>query len=370
MLIENVYLLMKDGVFRKGCIAFDETICRVEAREGGDTGVGPYLIPGLIDIHSHGALNGDHTDGSEKAMREMAVYYAQNGVTSFLATTITAQEETLHTAMENIARYERPPNGARCIGINMEGPFLSYDKRGAHPPDLLMPPDISMFERLYSKSGNSIKLVSIAPELPGAMDFIREISQVCKVALAHTSADYQLAMQAFGNGATHVTHLFNAMSPLLHRDPGMVGAAMDALAYVEAICDGIHLHPAIIRAIYQMFPQRVCMISDSVRSAGLPDGNYESGGMPIIVKNGKATLQNGTIAGSTISLMQGVRHAVDFGIPLGRAITAASANNAHAIGMEGKLGLLNPGAYADMVLLDGGLNIQKVYIAGKELQFK
>ena len=369
MLIENAYLLMNDGVFRKGCLEFDDIIRRVDVREGGDIGVGPYLVPGLIDIHSHGALHGDHTDGDPKAMREMAVFYAKNGVTSFLATTVTAPEETLSCAMQNIAQYERPFNGARCVGINMEGPFLSHEKKGAHPPDLLLPPDISMFERLYSISKNNIKLVSVAPELPGAMDFIREVSQVCHVALAHSSANYQTVMQAFGNGATHVTHLFNAMSPFHHRDPGMVGAAMDASAYVEVICDGIHLHPTVIRAIYKMFAQRVCMISDSVRSTGLPDGNYESAGMPIIVKNGKATLENGTIAGSNISLIQGVRYAVDFGIPLGSAITAATANNARAIGMEGKLGSLIPGAYADMVLLDHNLHIQKVYIGGKELRF-
>jgi N-acetylglucosamine-6-phosphate deacetylase len=356
---------MNDGVFRKGRVEFGDTIQKVEVREDGDTGAGPYLIPGLVEIHSHGALGADHTDGDANATREMAVYYAKNGITSFLATTITAPEEMLFNAMRNIARYERPRNGARCLGVNMEGPFLCAKKRGAHPEDLLKPPDMGMFERLNDASNSSIKLVSVAPELPGAMDFIRAASRICKVALAHTTADYHTAMQAFAAGASHVTHLFNAMNPFLHRDPGVIGAAMDACVSIEVICDGIHVHPSVIRAIHKIFAQQMCMISDSIRSAGLPDGHYESAGLPITVKNGKATLEDGTIAGSNISLMQGVRHAVSFGVPLGAAITAATANSARAIGMEDKIGALKPSAYADMVLLDGGLNVQKIYIGGE-----
>ena len=367
MRIEDVSILMPCGVFQKGSIEFDDIIQKVETRTNENTGTGPYLIPGLIDIHSHGALNSDHSDGSKDGMQEMAAFYAKNGVTSFLATTLTIPTEELTCAMQNIAQYERPANGARCVGINMEGPFFSYEKRGAHPHELLLNPDISMFEKLFAVSEQSIKLVSIAPELPGGIDFIREISKLCNVSLAHSTADYQTAMQAFENGATHVTHLFNAMNPFLHRDPGIIGAALDARAYVEMICDGIHLHPSVVRAMYKMFPERVCMISDSVRSAGLPDGNYHSAGLPIIVKDGKATLENGTIAGSNISLMQGVRYAVDFGIPLELALSAATVNNARAIGVEAKIGSLIPGAYADMVLLDNNLNIQKVYISGKEL---
>ena len=367
MRIENVSVLMSDGVFRKGSVEFDNIIRRIEISEGGETSVGPYLIPGLIDIHTHGAMSYDHTDGSLSGMREMAEYYAKHGVTSFLATTITAETENIAAGMRNIAQYERTQKGARCVGINMEGPFLSHEKKGAHRADLLMNPDISMFERLFDISKNGIKLVSVAPELPGAMEFIREVSQFCNVALAHTAAGYKMAMEAFANGATHVTHLFNAMSPFLHRDPGLIGAAMDAHAYVEAITDGIHVHPTAVRMVYDLFPRRVCMISDSLRSAGLPDGNYVSGGMPIIVKNGKATLENGTIAGSNISLMQGIRHAVDFGIPLAHAVTTAAAHSAQAIGMDDKIGSLKPGAFADMVLLDGDLSVRKVYIDGKEL---
>jgi len=174
-------------------------------------------------------------------------------------------------------------------------------------------------------------------------------------------------MQAFGSGATHATHLFNGMNPFLHRDPGIVGAALDANAFVEVICDGYHLHPSIIRAIFRMFPRRACLISDSLRCTGLPDGNYESAGLPITVKDGKAMLEDGSsLAGSTIALIQGVRVAVSLGIPLAEAVMAASAHSAQAIGMQGKIGSLIPGAYADMVLLDSKLEVQRVYINGKE----
>ena len=368
MLIENVQVLMSDGVFRKGSVEFGDTIKKIELSQTADAGVGPYLIPGLVDLHTHGALGGDHSDGSVEKMREMSLFYAKSGVTSFLATTLTAAEETLTDAMRGVALYERPQGGARCVGVNLEGPFFSYEKRGAHPAHLLKLPDIAMFERLHKISGESIKLVCVSPELEGAMEFIREVSQVSHISLAHSTADYRTAMQAFGNGATHVTHLFNGMNSFLHREPGIIGAALDAGAFVEVICDGFHLHPAVIRAAFKMFPQRACLISDSLRCTGLPDGNYQSAGLPVVVKNGKAMLENGSsLAGSTISLLQGVRLAVSLGIPLARAVMAATANCAKAIGMEGKIGSLVPGAYSDLVLLDSDLRVLKVYINGVEI---
>ena len=367
MRIDDVYILMKDGVFRRGSVDFNEKIKNIELHEAGTKNADYYLIPGLIDIHTHGAVNGDHSDGSDEMMLAMGEFYAKNGVTSFLATTMTYDEKKLSEAMRIIAEYKRPEKGAKCIGINMEGPFLSYEKRGAHLPEALTNPDIAMFERLYNISKKSIRLVSIAPELPGSIDFISEISKKCKVSLAHSAANYDIATAAFSNGATHVTHLFNAMNPFLHRDPGIIGAAKDAGAYVEIICDGIHSHPAVIRAVYYLFKDRICMISDSIRSAGLPDGEYESGGMPITVKDGKAILSDGTIAGSNISLMQGVRCAVNFGIPLAKAVMAATVNNARAIGMDDEIGSLKPGAAADMVVLDNQLSVKKVFINGKAL---
>ena len=366
--IKNVQVLMGDGNFRFGSVSFDETIQKVEVNETICTDIKSYLIPGLIDVHTHGAIGGDHSDGCPSKMQEMADFYARNGTTSFLATTLTATEETLSNAVKNVAVYERSNSGARCLGIHLEGPFFSYAKRGAHPADLLKNPDISMYERLSKLSGEKIKLISISPELEGAMEFIKEVSKSCCISLAHSASDYKTAMQAFANGATHVTHLFNGMNSFLHREPGIIGAAMDSGAFVEVICDGYHLHPSVVRAAFRLFGRRVCLISDSLRCAGMPDGDYESAGLPVTVKSGKAMLKDGgSLAGSTISLMQGVRNAVHLGIPLAEAVSAATLNCAKTLGLVGKVGTITPGALADFVLLDSELNIKKVFIGGKEV---
>jgi len=365
MAIEKGLVLTEEGVFKNGSVEFGETILKVETLDE-DNAECAYIIPGLIDIHTHGSMGFDFSEASPEQMREMSLYYAKNGVTSFLATTITAPEDAIAGAMNNAALFERPEGGARCLGVNMEGPFLSYEKRGVHRHEYLAAPDIVMFEKMNALSNNGIRLVSIAPELPGAMEFIRVASKACKVSIAHSAAGYDIAMRAFENGATHVTHLFNATSPFSHREPGVVGAAADARAFVEIICDGVHLHPAVIRAIYKLFPGRVCMISDSVQSAGLPDGNYELGGLPIIVKDGKSTLEDGTIAGSVISLIQGVRFAAGCGLSLGDVVTAATLNNARSVGLEESVGSLTPGKKADVVILDRELNVRKVYIDGRE----
>ena len=366
--IENVQILMDDGNFRHGSVLFNETIQNVEVSEGICTDAKRYLVPGLIDVHTHGALGGDHGDGCPSKMQEMAEFYAKNGTTSFLATTLTATEQTLSNAVKNVAAYKRQGRGARCLGVHLEGPFFSFAKRGAHPADLLKNPDISMYERLNRLSGEKIKLVAISPELDGALEFIKEVSKSCRISLAHSACDYKTAMQAFACGATHVTHLFNGMNSFLHREPAIIGAAMDSGAFVEVICDGYHLHPSVIRAAFKIFKQRVCLISDSLRCAGLPDGDYESAGLPVIVKSGKAMLRDGgSLAGSTITLLQGVRNAVSIGIPLAEAVSAASINCAKSLGVYGQVGSISPGAYADFLLLDSELKIIKVFIGGNEI---
>jgi len=368
MKIENAQVLMSDGVFRRASVEFGETISSIELTNEIDSTVGPYLLPGLIDIHTHGNMGGDHSDGNCAELEMMAKYYASHGITSFLATTLTDTEETLAAAMKTVADYKRSTSAARCLGVNLEGPFFCHEKRGAHQAELLRLPDIAMFERLYELSGENINLVCVAPELDGAMEFIEIVSRVATVSLAHTNADYDTAMKAFDKGAGHVTHLYNAMSAYNHRMPGIVGAAMDAGAYVEVISDGFHLHPSVIRGIYKMFPNRVCMISDSLRCTGLPDGDYESAGLPIKVINGKAMLADeSAIAGSTITLMQGLKIAVSLGISLADAAMAATLYPAQSLGIDDKYGVIKPGAAADFVLLDGSLNLQKVYIAGQSL---
>jgi len=223
-----------------------------------------------------------------------------------------------------------------------------------------------MFDRLNSVSGGTIRLVDIAPELPRAMEFIRHASTIATVSIAHTTADYTTAMEAFRSGATHVTHLFNAMPPFSHRDPGVVGAASDAGADVELICDGIHLHPCVIRSVFKWFgDDKVILISDAMMACGLPDGTYELGGQAVDVSAGKATLHDGTIAGSATDLYTCMKRAVEFGIPLESAVRAAAYNPARSAGLDQQIGSIASGKRGDLLLLDTNLSIVQVICGGQ-----
>lgn len=362
----NVFL---NGEFRKASVTVEDgkiayigaadAPCNVDAE-------GQYLVPGFVDIHTHGAMNEDFSDGKGEGLLKLSRYYAQNGVTSFLATTMTLKEETLLPAMEVVRNFVRPADGAKCAGIHMEGPFLSYAKRGAQAAENLHAPDAGMFHRLNEASGNRVRLVTVAPEEPGAMEFIREISEICTVSLGHTTADYDTAISAFEAGASHATHLFNGMPSFLHRAPGVVGAAFDCGATVELICDGLHIHPSAVRVVHQLFGKNLVVISDSLRCAGMPDGEYELGGQPIEMKGGKATLLGSdTLAGSSTNLLEEVRNLVAFGIPLEAAITAVTAAPVKAIGAGWRIGKIAPGYEADFLLLTPELELSAVYIDGE-----
>ena len=276
---------------------------------------------------------------------------------------MTLKEEVLTPAMHAIRDFRRT-GGAKCAGVHLEGPFLSFAKRGAQAAENLHKPDIALFNRLNEASGGLVKLVTVACEEEGAIDFIRIVSKIVTVSLGHTSADYDTAMEAFEAGASHATHLFNGMPPLNHRSPGVIGAAIDSGASVELICDGLHIHPAVIRGTYRIFGEKLNLISDSLRCAGMPDGNYELGGQPIVVKNGKATLLDGTLAGSSISMLDAVRNVVRFGLPLESAVYAASTAPALAVGLR-DTGRIEVGKAADFVVLDNDLNLVAVFVDGQ-----
>ena len=368
MRIKNAKVFL-NGQFVDGGIDFDEKIHAVgcDVLDGEDA-QGCYLIPGLVDVHTHGAMSEDASDGIAEGLPVMSRYYAKEGVTSWLPTTMTLKEPVLAVAMKAIAAFERPEDGAKVAGIHLEGPFLCYSKRGAQAAGNLHAPDAAMFHRLNEASGNQVKLITVAPEEPGALDFIREVSSVCAVSLGHTTADYDTAMAAYEAGATHATHLFNGMPSLHHREPGVIAAASDAGATVELITDGLHIHPAVIRLTHKLFGDKLVLVSDSLRCAGMPDGDYELGGQPITMKNGKATLTGtDTLAGSSIHLMDGLRRAVSYGVPLEAAVTAATLAPAKAIRMDDQIGSLDVGKYADFVLLDQELNVKAVYINGKNV---
>lgn len=367
MTIQNAKIFL-NGAFLDGGIAFTDVITAAgPAVTGGLDAEGCYLIPGLVDIHTHAAVGADASDGDPDGLVRISRYYAAQGVTSWCPTTMTLQEPELTRAMRAIRDFRRPSDGAKAAGVNLEGPFLSRAKRGAQNLANLHAPDAAMFRRLNDASGGLVRLVTIAPEEPGALDFIREISKTCTVALGHTTADYDTAMSAYDAGASHATHLYNAMPALGHRAPGVIGAARDAGATVELITDGFHIHPAVVRMTRRLFGDKLVLVSDSLRCAGMPDGDYELGGQLITMRGGKATLKGtDTIAGSSIHLMEGLRRAVSFGVPLEAAITAATLTPARVIGRDAELGTLDPGKHADFVLLDRELNVRAVFIDGEQ----
>jgi len=374
MLIQNGTLFCEDGTFRTMDLEIQGdkigTIgTKVDA--GGQEvldATGCYVVPGLVDIHIHGAMGADFSDGEEASIQTMARYLLSQGVTSFLGTSMALPEERL----SHIFRTARPlvgrvsPGMAVLRGINMEGPFFNLEKRGAQNPEYIIPPDAEMFRRLNADSGESIRTVAVAPESPGGLEFIEEVSKICSVSLAHSSAGYQIARQAFERGANHVTHLFNGMSPFHHRDPGIVGAAVGTDAYVELICDGVHVHPAAVQAAFRLFGEdRVCLVSDAMRACGMPDGQYDLGGQTVTVSDGRATIASGSLAGSITVLTDCLRRAVTFGIPLEAALKAATINPARSVGLDHVVGSLSTGKQADLLVLQKDLSLQHVILAGR-----
>ncbi len=371
MLIKNGLLFGPDGKFSVQDIAFGETITAVGKLDGPEAldAAGKYIVPGFLDIHTHGAVGEDASDGSAEGLAQLSRYYAVQGVTSWCPTTMTLPVPALERALRAVGTFQTSPApGARCLGVNLEGPFLSPAKRGAHAAEYLLPPDWALFQHLNGVSGGQIRLVTVAGEQPEALPFIERAAQVCTVALGHTAADYDQTMAAYAAGAAHTTHLFNAMSPLAHREPGTVGAAFDSGATVELICDGLHIHPAVVRMVFRLFAGRVALVSDSLRCAGMPDGEYELGGEPIILRNGRATRPDGTLAGSSISVLDAVRNAVSFGVPLEAAVGAATITPAKVVGAADRLGSLEVGKLADLLILDRDLNLEAVLIGGQRFR--
>ena len=334
--------------------------------EGGDEAVIDaerlYVLPGLLDVHIHGAVGCDFCDGNGESLSQIAAYLHASGVTSFCPTSMTLPEERLSEIFKSISEVKEDGQHSHIAGIHMEGPFLSSAKKGAQKESYLRNPDVAMFRRLNEAAGGRIRLVTIAPELPGADEFITELKDQAAISLGHSTASYDTAARAFQKGACHATHLFNAMPPFLHREPGIIGAAADnENVMVEIICDGIHLHPSVIRSVFRLFgDDRVILISDAMRATGMADGEYELGGQPVIKKGRRAALADGTIAGSATNLYDCMRNAVSFGVPLFSAVKAATRNPAKSIGAQDSIGSLAPGARADIVLADKELNLVRV----------
>ena len=331
---------------------------------------GALVIPGLVDVHTHGNSGYDFSDGDYEGLKEMARCYLASGVTSFAPASMTQTFDVLEKAYATARRLaeEKPSGCARIRGIHMEGPYFSYKKRGAQNPAYLKDPDFEEFRKLNEISGNLIRIVDVAPELPGALDFIRKASRLCTVSVAHTDATYEQAKAAFGAGASHLTHMFNGMNAIDHRNPGVIPAAAEAPhVRAELICDGLHVHPSAIRLAFSMFGgERMILVSDTGRCAGMPEGSeFDLGGLTAKVVGGVARLDNGSIACSATNLWQCMVNAISYGIPAEDAIRACTVNPACALGVQGEVGSIAPGKRADFVVCSPDYAKKRVYLAGK-----
>ncbi len=368
MEFRNLRIYQPDGSFRTGGLAIsgDRIASAPPSADACDMG-GLYAIPGLVDIHFHGCAGYDLCDGTHEALSAMARYQAENGICAICPATMTLPEGQLSTIMEAAATYRSGRWDAALAGINLEGPFLAESRKGAQNSAWLQKPDAALFRRLQDKAQGMIRLCDLAPELPGALDMIEELAGEVRLSLSHTDADYDTACEAFRRGACEVTHLFNAMAPMTHREPGVIGAALDNDEVgVELITDGVHVHPSAVRVAFRLFENRIIMISDSMAATGLGDGTYSLGGQEVTVQNGRATMHGGkTLAGSVCNLFGCMRRAVEMGVPFGQAVRSASTNPARAIGIEHDYGSLEPGKLANIILLDEDLNINTIILRGQ-----
>jgi len=375
MIIKNVKVFTEDKTFIDGQIAIQDGVFAAGWQETDEVidGEGCYAIPGLIDIHFHGCKGYDFCDGTEEAIAEIAKYEAAQGVTTIVPATMTLPEETL-MEISKIAGNYKGTEGADLAGINMEGPFISPGKKGAQASTHIVKPDIAMFRRLQEAANGLYRLVDIAPEVDGAMEFIEELKEEVNISFAHTLADYDIAKKGYDLGANHATHLYNAMPPFSHRAPGVIGAAHDsAHCMVELITDGVHIHPSVVRTTFDMFgDDRVVLISDSMRATGMPDGEYTLGGQAVQVRGNRATLvEGGALAGSVTNLADCMRVAVkEMQIPLESAVAAATMNPAKSVGLYDKYGSITEGKAGNVVLLREDLSLKAVIQNGRVIRWE
>ena len=359
---------------RQGFVARDLCIAEgaiVPQAEDAVSVAGCYLIPGLTDLHFHGCVGEDFSDATPEGLQKMADYELSRGVTQICPAGMTLGEDQLTRICRNAARHRKHnTGGAELVGLHLEGPFLCKAKKGAQNEAFLHDPDPAMLHRLQQAAQGMVKLVTLAAEQPGALEFIRSAQEDgITVSLGHTTADYDTACAAYEAGARQATHLFNAMPPFTHRAPGVVGAAFDhPQVKVELISDGVHIHPSVVRAVFRLFGKdRVILISDSLRATGMPDGRYPFGGQEIEVHGNRATMAGdpNTLAGSVSDLMACLKTAVSFGIPLADAVTAAAVNPARVLGIDDRLGSLDVGKEANVAVLNSDLTLRAVLFHGE-----
>ncbi|MDR1892982.1 MAG: N-acetylglucosamine-6-phosphate deacetylase [Oscillospiraceae bacterium] len=328
------------------------------------------LLPGLINIHVHGALGHDFTEINRENFTDVRRFLALNGATSFLPTTLTLPPDGIIDALSRLSEYSgNDDRGAQMLGIHLEGPYLSPAYKGAHNADWLTLPRLRDFKTLQNAAHGQIKLVTVAPELDGAIDFIRGITPETRVSLGHGGTDYQLCREAFASGATQITHMFNVMPSLHHRNISLITAAFETGCFTELICDGYHVEPTVVQMAYRIFgDDHIVVITDGIAATGLPDGVYSFGGEVSVVTGGVGRLRDGTINGGTSTMIQAVRNLKRWGIPVESAVKMASYNSACAVDVQDHKGRIAIGYDADLLVVNTELSIDRVMLRGQFLE--
>lgn len=372
--IKNIKLVTAEGIKEHQGVIFDQRIREItgENRLGPGLevvdGGGAFLSAGFIDLHIHGCAGYDVMDEDERALREMARHLVATGVTAFLPTTITMKKTRIEQALRRIkaAMAGDCGPGAQILGCNLEGPFINVKYKGAHDERYIIPPDWAWLQPYLEV----IRLITVAPESEGALAFIKKMVDAgVVVSLGHTNATYEEMIRGMNAGATHVTHLFNAMSPLHHRQPGAVGAALLQPVDCELIADNIHVAPAVQELVLKMKgPERLVLITDAMRACLLADGRYDLGGLAVQVKAGQARLPDGTLAGSTLVMNRALANfRRNTGLPFEEVIKLATVNPARILRLENRKGNIAPGMDADLVLWDEDFHVLMTYVAGEQV---
>ncbi len=329
-----------------------------------------YVAPGLIDLHLHGAMGRDVMDGSVAGLEEIAAYQVRNGVTGFVATTLAAPLPGIRDAVAGVRAALSKPLPSEILGLHLEGPFLSFEKKGAQNPEFIRPIDRDALDAVVEVCGGLRTMITVAPEIGDNLSFIPALREAgLLVSIGHSAAAYEMAMASVERGVSHATHLYNAMSGFLPREPGVVGAVLDSDGVTaELIADGIHVHPAALRmAIRKKGIGRICLITDSLNAAGLGEGEYRVGGLEVVVGNGQARLkESGALAGSVLTLSRAVRNTIEWtGISVSEAVNMASLNPARVLGLDGQVGSIDLGKLANLAVFDGDFNVVATILRGR-----
>ncbi|AJS60211.1 N-acetylglucosamine-6-phosphate deacetylase [Paenibacillus sp. IHBB 10380] len=377
-ILHNVQMVLRNSIVPTANVWISEgKIMRIDTGDlptlEGDheliDGRGHLLVPGMIDVHIHGANGLDMMDGTEESIQEVSRACASTGCTSFLATSVSSTMEDLLEMIRSVKRVMGQEVGAKIAGIHLEGPYLNPKRKGMQNEKYLRHPNLEEMKIIFQEAGSLIKMVTIAPELPGGMDLISFLKeQGVVISIAHSDATYEEAKQAFTAGASHVTHCFNGMRPIHHRDPGLIVAAFEEKhVSLQAIVDNVHLHPAIIRLMHSLKgPEGMVLITDALQAMGMGDGNYIFGGHHVTVEGGIARLEDGTLASSTVTMNEALRYTVETGISLIDAVQMASTTPANILGFQQK-GEISSGFDADLVLLDDEFQVLWTMVGGQIL---